>query len=234
MACKINRVPSLQRNFLNPSLNYRELALFDVVVVLRLANLHAILQDVEQQHLRSFLGVGQQPHSLLERRHLELELVVLYYGHRHLEQVNLALEEEVVPNPGQELVLGEAAAEQRQEPVHHEQLGADFQCLEVGCYERQVLVYQVIEEFDSEVYFGQVALEEGQEVVAVHHIRKSYEGIVLVKVSGEDLCELEEISHQADVRTDDSQQLYQLNGFHRIGHFVNGRDLLLPADVHLI
>lgn len=99
---------------------------------------------------------------------------------------------------------------------------------------RQILIDQIVEELYSEVDLCYVALEEGEEVVAVHHVGEGDERVVLVEVAGEDLGEFEEVAHEADVGADYGEDLDEGYGLGAVGEVVDLVDLFLFFVVHLV
>lgn len=106
---------SLKRNGLDLGLYNRMLPLLDVLLVVMVLHVYLFLEDVEEEDGGCVLREFEHLEALVKRAHLQLYLVVFHEGYAYLEEVDLTLQHEVVPDAQQELPL-ETTREDRQEP----------------------------------------------------------------------------------------------------------------------
>lgn len=124
------------------------LPLLDVLFVVVLLHVDLFLQNVEEQYLRSVLRQLQHLQALVEGAHLQLHLVVLHQGDSCSEEVDFALQDEVVPDSQQELVV-EAAGEQREEPSYQEHAGFKTDASEMVLHCWDVDLHEIFEELNT-------------------------------------------------------------------------------------
>lgn len=111
-------IKSLQRYGLHFGFDDGVLPDLDVAAEVLLAHVYAVLQDVEEQCGRGGLGETQDFEALMKCAHFKFYFVVLDDGDAHFEQVVLALQQEVVPDPKDKLlIILEAVDENGQEPA---------------------------------------------------------------------------------------------------------------------
>ena len=189
------------------------LALLDVLLVVMVLHVDLLLEDVEEEDGRGVLGELEHLQPLVEGAHLQLYLVVFHQGNAHLEEVDLALQHEVVPDPQQELAL-EAACEDRQEPSHQVHPRLETDAFEVVLDRWAVHLHQVLEQLDSQLDLALVSSVEAEEVVAVDEVYQvHYRVVVLVLVEdGEEyLAEQQQVSDWRKVGPHGYQRLAHLD-----------------------
>ena len=69
---------SLERNGLHFGLYYRMLSLLDVLLVVVVLHIDLLLKDVEEEDRRGVLRELKHLQALIERAHLQLDLVVFH------------------------------------------------------------------------------------------------------------------------------------------------------------
>lgn len=175
-------------------------------------HVYLLLEDVEEQDGGRVLREFKHLEALVERAHLQLDLVIFHEGDAYLEEVDLALKHEVVPDAEEELPL-EATREDRQEPSDevHPCLETDAFEVVLNCW--AIDLHQVLEELDSELDLALVSPVEAEEVMAMDEVYEVYYRVVvfvLVEDVEEDLAEKQEVSDWREIRSHSDQGLAHL------------------------